>query len=276
MQLVRVLEASTRTLSSKIVGPGELCSSNGTSTKKILAAYLTFIPFGRNIEGIEAAALSYFGHLPNHLEAHEIAVLIAVPQESTKRSPSATDLSRLRGSRNHIASLLKQKSALNIAPEESLEVSILNRMPPQVLLPFPRGNTHLAQHLRPLIPAGARIRTTLDRQIRGQAKRLLQQRQGRMNEQGITNASVNHYRSPRSRTSGGAWRADYWDGLDGSQILASWFDALLARTLKPFLYASGIDKGLLPAHACSRTSLLISMATSPATTMMSSTAWCQL
>ena len=115
MQLVRVLEPRPRTLSSKAIEAWRALQLEWHLSKtEILTAYLTFIPFGRNIEGVEAAALSYFGHLPNHLEAHEISVLIAVPQNPTKRSPSTKNLRRLKASRNHIASLLKQKSALNI------------------------------------------------------------------------------------------------------------------------------------------------------------------
>ena len=246
MQLVRVLEPRPRTFSSKIIETWRAMQLEWHLNKtEILSAYLTFIPFGRNIEGVEAATLSYFGHLPNHLEAHEISVLIAVPQNPTKRSPSTKNLSRLSASRNHIANLLKQKSALNIAPEESVEVSILNRIPPQILLPFPREITHLAQHLRPLIPAGARIKTTLDRNIQQHAKRLLQQRQSRMNTQGITNASVvviDHQERELRALLGGF---NYWDGHDGSQIPSFIVRRSAGSTLKPFLYASGIDKGLL-------------------------------
>ena len=90
MQLIRILEPRPRTLSSKVIEAWRAFQIEARLSKsEILSAYLTFIPFGRNIEGIEAASMSYFGHRPNRLEADEIAVLIAVPQNPNRRYPSA-------------------------------------------------------------------------------------------------------------------------------------------------------------------------------------------
>ena len=58
--------------------------------EEILAAYLTFTPYGGNLEGIEAASWAYFGHGPAELSADEIAVLLAVPQNPARRAPTAT------------------------------------------------------------------------------------------------------------------------------------------------------------------------------------------
>ncbi|MDF3625875.1 penicillin-binding protein 1C [Brytella acorum] len=50
----------------------------------VLDLYLTLAPEGRNIEGIRAASLLYFGHEPDHLSTAEAAILVTLP-----RRPSA-------------------------------------------------------------------------------------------------------------------------------------------------------------------------------------------
>ena len=75
MQLVRVLEPRPRTYTSKVIEVWRAMQLELRLSKtEILEHYLSYISFGRNIEGVEAASLAYFGHLPNRLEADEIAI----------------------------------------------------------------------------------------------------------------------------------------------------------------------------------------------------------
>ncbi|MFP2908239.1 transglycosylase domain-containing protein, partial [Pyxidicoccus sp. 3LFB2] len=68
MQLVRVLEPRPRTFTSKLLESLRAMQLELRLTKQeVLAAYLQFVPYGRNVEGVEAAALAYFGHTAAHL-----------------------------------------------------------------------------------------------------------------------------------------------------------------------------------------------------------------
>ncbi len=89
MQLVRVLEPRPRTLVSKVIESFRAMQLElRLSKEEILAAYLQFVPYGRNVEGVEAAALAYFGHRATHLSPAEIATLLAVPQNPNRRFPT--------------------------------------------------------------------------------------------------------------------------------------------------------------------------------------------
>jgi len=54
---------------------------------QILEAYFNLAPYGRNIEGIGAASLIYFGKKPKELSKQEILALAVLPQSPTKRAP---------------------------------------------------------------------------------------------------------------------------------------------------------------------------------------------
>lgn len=47
---------------------------------KVLDMYLTLAPFGSNIEGVKAASLKWFGHLPDRMTPSEAALLAALPR----------------------------------------------------------------------------------------------------------------------------------------------------------------------------------------------------
>lgn len=81
MQLVRLWKPGPRTLSRKLQ---EILWALGLELRytktEILRLYLTYAPFGGNVEGIEAAAWRYFGKPATQLTPYEIAALLLVSQ----------------------------------------------------------------------------------------------------------------------------------------------------------------------------------------------------
>lgn len=81
MQLARLWRPGPRTLLRKVQ---EIFWAFGIELKytkqEILTFYLTYAPFGRNIEGIEAASRRYFGKKAERLTPLEIAALLLVSQ----------------------------------------------------------------------------------------------------------------------------------------------------------------------------------------------------
>jgi penicillin-binding protein 1C len=57
------------------------------SKDQILEAYFNLAPYGRNIEGINAASLIYFDRSPDRLSRQEILALAVLPQSPAKRTP---------------------------------------------------------------------------------------------------------------------------------------------------------------------------------------------
>ncbi|HEU4517457.1 MAG TPA: transglycosylase domain-containing protein, partial [Steroidobacteraceae bacterium] len=89
MQVARLLEPrDERNLSAKLrqlVRAVQL--ERRFSKPEILGLYLTLAPYGGNLEGTRAAALSYFGREPKRLSLAEVALLVALPQSPELRRP---------------------------------------------------------------------------------------------------------------------------------------------------------------------------------------------
>jgi penicillin-binding protein 1C len=236
MQLVRMREPRSRTLFSKAVECFRAFQIEARYEKdQILALYLTHVPYGKNVEGIEAASLAYFGHRADALSPEEIATLLAVPQNPNARFPHPQHSDRLRAARDAIA------SRLAFAP--------IAAAPPERLKVFPRLAPHAARWLRAKQPQAERIRTNLDRAAQLLAEKTLAGEATHLRSLGIHNASavVIDHRTGEVRALVG--NLDFWDADHGGQIAG--FDRARSpgSALKPFIYALAIDRGLaLPEH----------------------------
>ncbi len=251
MQLVRVREPRPRTLRSKMVEAFRAWQIEARYSKaQILTAYLEYVPFGRNVEGVEAAALSYFGHRANALSAAEIATLLAVPQNPARRFPSERNQRRLKLARDDIARRLIGWGALTqpgVQPEALVEI-VSKRPVPSALRRFPRLAPHAAMWLRAEHPNNLRVHTTLDRGTQKVAERTLAQAAVKARQQGILNgaAVVLDHASGKVRALVGSF--DFW-GAQGGQIIGFDNPRSPGSALKPLIYALAIDHQLaLPEH----------------------------
>ena len=259
LQLVRVLEPRPRTLRSKVVEAARALQLELRLGKNdLLAAYLTFVPFGRNVEGVAAASWAYFGHGPAQLSAAEIATLLAVPQSPAARYPRSENAERLRGARDRIAAWLGSRGELERQSEarggvsssgEELLEAVAREPVPVGLRPLPRQAPHFAFWLRSRHPGELRLVSTLDRGLQELLERELRAAGAELERLGIHNgaAVLLDHRTGAVRAIGGGF--DFWAGGPAGQIPG--FDVARSpgSALKPFLYASAIERGLaLPEH----------------------------
>lgn len=248
MQLVRVLEPRPRTLRSKAVEALRAVQLELVMSKReILAAYLTFAPYGRNVEGTEAASLAYFGHRATHLSAGEIAVLLAVPQNPNRRFPDAANAERLRVARDVVARRLADDGVLPVGEDgdrDALLAEVLASPVPTVLQRFPRHAPHAAVWMRRQQPGRTRIRSTLDRGTQLLAERVLAGEREVAVRKGIRNAAVVIADHEAGEIVALCGSFDFWDEDDGGQIIGFALPRSPGSTLKPFLYALAIDRGI--------------------------------
>ncbi|MCB9655854.1 MAG: transglycosylase domain-containing protein, partial [Deltaproteobacteria bacterium] len=165
MQLVRVREPRPRTLLSKAVEAFRAFQIEARYEKRtILEAYLQYIPFGRNIEGVEAASLAYFGHRANALSKSEIATLLAVPQSPSARVPSPSNVDRLTEARQSIA---RRLSDVGVFTGDDAALDLIASTPlPRRLRSVPRRAPHAALWLSERLGhADERLVTSLDANV---------------------------------------------------------------------------------------------------------------
>jgi penicillin-binding protein 1C len=253
MQVVRLLEPRPRHLGSKLIEMLRAVQLELRMSKdEILGAWMTFAPYGRNVEGVHAAAYAYFGHGADDLSADEIAVLLAVPQRPARRFPTAGNEPRLRRARDEIAAFLAEEEVFTPAADLDIEAFLaqIAAMPvPTGLRPLPRDAPHAAFWARARRPGAIAIPTHLDRGSQRLAERILGAAAPELAGLGIHNGAVvvvEHATGEVRALIGGP---DFFDADHGGQIPA--FDVARSpgSALKPFIFALAVDDGLaLPLH----------------------------
>ena len=256
MQVVRVLEPRPRTLRSKVVESWRALQLEWFLGKdEILAAYLTFTPYGRNVEGVEAASWAYFGHGAGALSSAEIATLLAVPQAPTSRYPTADNAERLRGARDEIAAFLADEGALSLGIGEDVidadtALAQVQATPvPTRLQAFPRELPQVATWLRAQHPEEHRIATTLDRARQHSVARQFRKQEGELARKGIHQGVAVVVQHDTGEVVALIGSLDPWGEEPGDQVPMFARPRSPGSALKPFIYASAIDEGLaLPEH----------------------------
>ncbi len=250
MQLARILEPHPRSLRYKVIEALRAMQLElRLSKRQILGAYLTFVPYGRNLEGIEAASLAYFGHRPTNLSPAEIATLLAVPQDPNDRFPTPGHLPRLRAARDQIARRLLDAEALprgrsKLASPQQLFAEVTALPPPSEMQPFPRLAPHAAAWLRTQLKDRTRLRTTLDQGTQRIAERAMRSSRADAERRGAHNGALVVLDSATAEVRALVGNFDFFDPAHGGQIAGFAEARSPGSALKPFLYAMAIDRGL--------------------------------
>jgi penicillin-binding protein 1C len=251
MQLVRVLEPRPRTLPSKVVEIARALQLELRLSKpEILDAYLTFVPFGHNVEGVEAASWAYFGHSARHLAADEVATLLAVPQQPTRRHPSEENVDRLRRGRDEVArrllaeGFLPREAGRRVASAQELWRWVTQARVPAAMVPFPHEAPHAAFWLFERFPSPSTLTSTLDRGTQRLLEQRLASERPLAQASGIHNASALVVEHRTRQVVAAVGNFDFRDEAHGGQVVG--FDAPRSpgSVLKPFIYARAIDEGL--------------------------------
>lgn len=251
MQLARMAEPRPRTLTSKLVEAARAVQLEIRLTKpEILEAYLRLVPYGRNVEGLEAASLAIFGHRADALTPVEIATLLAIPQDPTHRHPHPDHVAALKDARDRAARRLVERGVLldgEGSPDwtpESLVDQVERAAVPRELRALPRDVPHAAVWLQSRNRSANHLPTTLDPGLQRLAARTLAEARPGLEGRGIHNASivVVDHRTGEIEALVGSF--DFFDPDHGGQIPAFAKARSPGSTLKPFVYAAAIDQGL--------------------------------
>ena len=213
------------------------------SKHEILEAYLNLAPYGRNIEGVGAASLIYFGKEPSELDPVEAMTLAVIPQSPARRSP---------GTAVHDAALQRARGVLlgqwlEEHPEDARLRGVL-AMPLEMKLPrdLPFRAPHLVEEmmLHEVRPR-AETQLALDLGLQNLLERQVTQYLATRETEGFKNACalLIDYRTMEVRAAVGSAdfkRPDIDGQVDGLRAQRS-----PGSALKPFIYALALDEGLI-------------------------------
>ncbi|SNR68257.1 penicillin-binding protein 1C [Hymenobacter mucosus] len=241
MQVARLLEPKERTFGNKLL---EMLRATQLelhySKEEILQLYLNLVPYGGNVEGVKSAALLYFQQTPDYLSLAQTVTLAIIPNRPRGlvlgKNNAAVLQERNRWLRRFGASGLFPKQDVEDALLEPLEVE---RHAAPALAP------HLSRRLVRQFPRQAIIHSTLQRSKQYKTEDLTRNYVRRLYELGITQAAVlvvnNHTRQVEAYVGS----ADFRDFANQGQNDGITAVRSPGSTLKPFLYALAMDRGLV-------------------------------
>ncbi len=235
MQVVRMQHPRPRTLWSKAIEAG---AAIGLTLRyghaAALAQYLRIAPYGEGSHGIAHAARWYFDRPADDLTEAQAALLCAIPQAPGVMSLRRPDrLARVQAR--------ARRAIVGMTLDDSVRADALAELPAIIPRPAPRRppDLLLAGRLHRLAQAQDKpiLRATIDLAEQGWISRRVDAHLGRWRPDGAQQAAVMVVRR-RDR----AVLADIGGqaGIDFTRALRS-----PGSTLKPFLYAIGLERGLI-------------------------------
>ncbi len=244
-QVVRLIKPRPRTLRSKIVETLESLKMECQLSKDhILELYLNLSPMGGNIKGWGLASRVYYEKDVAHLSVPEAAVLAAVPRSPARLSPrSARGRDSLQKEKNRVLSRMFRQGRLSAED--------LTKMFRETVR-FTRTDLPLeAPHLVDLVAKTTpdrhnRVSTTIDIEIQHMVEGVLRSHRNRLAKLGIRQACALVVSTDRAEVLAMVGSLGY-GGRDSGYINGVLVSRGVGSTLKPFLYARALDKGLTAA-----------------------------
>jgi penicillin-binding protein 1C len=206
----------------------------------ILEAYLNLTPYGGNVEGIGAASLVHFGKPPARLSLPEALALALLPQNPNQRVQAlrtqAPDFQRLRVALGR--RLLAQYPSAGDA-----RLLALAATPRKDELPF------LAPHFTDQLLAGAadadRGRTTLELPLQRLLERQVRQFVASEQRLGVNNAAALLVDTRDMAVRALVGSADFFADAIFGQVDGTRARRSPGSVLKPFVYALGMEQGVI-------------------------------
>ena len=241
MQVARLLEPKERTFGNKLLEMLRAVQLEAHYSKaEILQLYLNLVPYGGNIEGVKSAALLYFQQPPDYLSLAQTVTLAIIPNQ-----PRALVLGknndRILAERNR---WLRQFQKQHLFPNQDIEDALNEPLDAQRHA-APTLAPHLARRLVSQFPNRPILHSTLRRGPQAKAEELTKNYVRRLRELGITQAAVLVVHNRTRAVEAYVGSADFRDAAGSGQVDGVRAVRSPGSTLKPFLYALAVDRGIL-------------------------------
>ena len=249
MQLARMRwHLNTRTPSGKFMQVLRAVQLELSYSKHdILEAYLNNAPYGRNIESIGAASLIYFNKAPKYLTLPEAMTLAVLPQSPSNRIDPKTGVvgATLTQARNRLFLRWQAHYATDSSQLSLFRLPLAMRQPERMPYIAPHFIEQLRQQNPQVIRTDTRIDTTLDAGLQRLTERQVNAFITRNTNRGIHNAAVLLVDTRDMGVRALVGSADYYNRAIQGQVNGTNAKRSPGSALKPFIYALGMEQGVL-------------------------------
>ncbi|PMG90608.1 penicillin-binding protein 1C [Vibrio breoganii] len=243
MQVARVLYPIERSYGGKLVQIFRaLQLEQQYSKQEILSLYLTHVPMGGNIEGVEAASQRYFGKSSHTLNISEAALLTVIPQRPSlyrpDRYPEQAKQARNKVLRRLIDEGVVSKQEYELLKDESV---VAGRMPIKRKVPL------LARELKSYTVGQSAVGTFIVKELQQSVDSIVAQRFTALSDELSVAVMVVENKSGEVLAYKGSLDMDNarnFGHVDMTKAVRS-----PGSTLKPFVYAKALDEGLIHSES---------------------------
>jgi penicillin-binding protein 1C len=241
MQVIRLLHPRNRTVVSKVIETFRALQLELQYSKnEILALYFDLVPYGGNIEGVQAASWIYFGRQALLLSDAQIAALVVIPNKPTSLKPGQNSGLIMKQRNKWLHRFNNEKLISDEQLKDALEEPL--NMKRHLL---PSSAPHLCMMLHKKSPDDPVIRTTIASSMQNQVELITFNHSERMKLRNINNAAVLVIDNNTHEIRAYAGNSDFNDQQHSGQVNGVTAVRSPGSTLKPLVYALAIDKGII-------------------------------
>ena len=223
------------------------CSWSSATQARYPGSLPELCPYGRNIESIGAASLIYFAKSPKDLTLPEALTLAVLPQSPSYRLEPKTGVlgAALTQARNRLFQRWQRVYPTDASQQTLFRLPLALRQPEQVPYIAPHFIEQLRQQTQQLVQRDTRVDTTLDAGLQRLVERQVNAFIARNRSRGIQNAAVLLVDSRDMGVRALVGSADYYNRPIQGQVNGTNAKRSPGSTLKPFIYALGMEQGVL-------------------------------
>ena len=241
MQVARLLYPKERTYWHKMLEIFRAMQLEWYYSKnEILQLYLNLVPFGGNIEGIKAASVLYFQQSPQQLSLAQVVTLSVIPNKPSSLRIGVRNEQILTFRNKWLGHFKKQ----NAFPVKEIEDALAEPLE-ATRLEAPRVAPHFAYRLYRQNRNQTTIKTNLNRHIQEKVEQLTYNYMQQLRYKNIQNASVIIINNQTHAVEAYLGSADFTDVAHSGQVDGVRAIRSPGSTLKPLLYATAFDRGLI-------------------------------
>ena len=242
MQVIRLAKGNPpRTVFQKVVEMIQAVRLEiSYSKEEIVALYTAHAPFGGNVVGLEAASWRYYGRSPHQLSWGEMAALAVLPNAPGLIRPGVNEAA-LQAKRNR---LLKKLAQENIIDSSSCELAIEEALPSKPKA-FPNIATHALNFAIANGHQGTRIGSSLEKSVQHRVTQIANRFQYEYAKNNIRNLAIVVREVQTGKVIAYVGNASPNQPTNGVDVDIIQSPRSTGSILKPFLYASALDEGLI-------------------------------
>ncbi len=240
MQLARMAVPANRTYTTKFKEIFRAFQYEWHFSKtEILEMYLSYLPYGGNIEGVHSASYLYFNRSPEKLSLSQAILLAVIPNRpNSLRLDKNTD--EPLQMRNKWIQKFKQKQVFSA----NILAAAMEEPIPFVRFTIPLQTPQFCNFLH-IQEKSNEIKTTLQVKTQTIVQNLLKNHVERVKGFGITNGAVLVIDNQTHNVVAYCGSANFEDAANKGQVNGITALRSPGSALKPIIYALGFDKGLI-------------------------------